>query len=163
VEEKSFLSEIEQHKGILIKISRAYQVNVSDQEDLFQEMVYQLWRSRKQFKGNSQYSTWLYRVCLNTALNYLSKQPKVITSELSAKNEQSLQSKSEYPSEDLKMLYAAIQKLSPIEKAIMLMVLDGIKQETIAKNLGLTHTHIRVKINRSKAKLKQRLIDMGYE
>ena len=71
-----FLRLIEQHKGILYKVSKMYMDNSEDQNDLVQEIVLQLWKSYERFEGNAQFSTWMYRVSLNTALTYFKKEKK---------------------------------------------------------------------------------------
>lgn len=74
--EKDFLEKIEKHKGVVFKISKMYMDNFDDQKDLFQEIIYQLWKSYQNFEGKSQFSTWLYRVSINTALTFLNKEKK---------------------------------------------------------------------------------------
>ena len=74
--QQKFLNLIEDHKGILYKVSRMYMDNSEDQNDLIQEIVFQLWKSYERFEGNSQFSTWMYRVSLNTALTYFKKEKK---------------------------------------------------------------------------------------
>ena len=74
--EQEFLSRIEQHKGILYKVSKMYMDNRDDQEDLFQEIICQLWKANDSFEGESQFSTWMYRVAINTAIVFLKKEKK---------------------------------------------------------------------------------------
>jgi RNA polymerase sigma-70 factor (ECF subfamily) len=69
--QQEFLEKIENHKGMIFKISKMYVDNQQDREDLYQEIVFQLWKSYQKFEGKSQFSTWLYRVSLNTALTFL--------------------------------------------------------------------------------------------
>ena len=74
--ESEFLEKIESHKGMIFKISKMYVDGKEDREDLFQEIIYQLWKSYQNFEGKSQFSTWLYRVSINTALTFLNKEKK---------------------------------------------------------------------------------------
>ena len=74
--ESEFLEKIENHKGMIFKISKMYVDGKEDREDLFQEIIYQLWKSYQNFEGKSQFSTWLYRVSINTALTFLNKEKK---------------------------------------------------------------------------------------
>ena len=78
VKEQEFLSRIEKHKGILYKVSKMYMDNIDDQEDLFQEIVCQLWKAYDSFKGESQFSTWMYRVAINTAIVFLKKEKRKV-------------------------------------------------------------------------------------
>jgi RNA polymerase sigma factor (sigma-70 family) len=66
--EQEFLIRIEQHKGILHKVSKMYMNDADDQQDLFQEMIYQIWKAYSSFRNESQFSTWMYRVAINTAI-----------------------------------------------------------------------------------------------
>ena len=74
--QQEFLEKIESHKGMIFKISKMYVDGKEDREDLFQEIIYQLWKSYQNFEGKSQFSTWLYRVSINTALTFLNKEKK---------------------------------------------------------------------------------------
>ena len=74
--QQEFLEKIENHKGMIFKISKMYVDNQQDREDLYQEIVFQLWKSYQKFEGKSQFSTWLYRVSINTALTFLNKEKK---------------------------------------------------------------------------------------
>lgn len=76
--EQEFLTAINKHKGILYKVSRMYFDNLEDQEDLFQEIILQLWKSLHTFKGNCAFSSWMYRVALNTAIVFFKKKEKAI-------------------------------------------------------------------------------------
>jgi len=69
--EKEFLERLNQHRGIIYRISKVYMPDASERKDLVQEMVLQLWKSYATFKGDSSFSTWMYKVCLNTALTYV--------------------------------------------------------------------------------------------
>jgi len=88
--EKEFLERINAHKGILFKIAKMYVDEKADQEDLYQELVCQLWKSYGSFRGESQFSTWMYRVSLNTAITYFKKESKVtkVTFRLSTESNQ---------------------------------------------------------------------------
>ena len=74
--QQEFLEKIENHKGMIFKISKMYVDNQDDREDLYQEIVFQLWKSYQKFEGKSQFSTWLYRVSLNTALTFLKNEKR---------------------------------------------------------------------------------------
>ena len=153
--EKQFLSKLEEHKGILLKVSRIYFDDSEDQKDLVQEIILQLWKSHESFKGNSQFSTWVYQVAINTALLFFKKykrKPKQIPI---AKHD--LQAESVYDhkyEKQLDQFYQAAQQLSKIEKALIFLYLEGQTGEQVAKTLGMSASNARVKLNRTKNKLK---------
>lgn len=161
--EKQFTELIELNQGIIHKITKIYGNGYDEQKDLFQEIVYQLWKSYDSFKGNSKFSTWMYRVSLNTAITIYRKK-KIKFSDLDAV---SFKIKSEeYDSEiedQLKMLYAAIKKLNDIEKALIFLYLENKSGKEIAETMGLTEVNARVKMNRIKAKLKKIIQENDYE
>ncbi len=76
--EQEFLNRIESHKGILYKVSKMYMDNHDDQQDLFQEIICQLWKSYDSFRNESQFSTWMYRVAVNTAIVFLKKEKRKV-------------------------------------------------------------------------------------
>ena len=162
--EQEFLQLLENHKGILHKISRMYMDNPDDRNDLIQEMTYQLWKSYQRFEGNSQFSTWMYRVCLNTALTFFKKEDKKIkTNEI---REDFDQIEEEVPNEkenQLQHFYKAVQSLNGVEKAIIFLYLEGKSHKEISEDLGISEGNARVKLNRTKDKLQQIIKENGYE
>lgn len=155
--ETEFLQLMEKHKGVVFKISRMYMDNREDQSDLFQEITYQAWKSYPSFQGKSEFSTWLYRIALNIAITYLKSQKK--RSIIQNDEVENFRIKQEdYNDEDevkLKTMYDAIQKLSPIDKALIFYYLEDISGKEMAVQLGITEVNARVKLNRAKDKLKQ--------
>jgi RNA polymerase sigma-70 factor (ECF subfamily) len=121
--DKPFLELIHRHQSILHKICFAYCHNRSAREDLQQEIVLQLWKSYPSFKGNSLFSTWMYRVALNTAINLTSK-PGILTDSNKAP-ELAYDPGDDYElSEEIRILHKAIANLKKIEKAIILLWLE---------------------------------------
>ena len=162
--EQKFLTEIEQNKGILYKLSRIYMDNEEDRSDLFQEMVFQLWRSYPNFKGDSLFSTWMYRVALNTALVFVKKeQRKINVEELSDRVDIVDASEHQQKEEQLSYFYKAIQDLNEIEKALIFLFLEGLSHRDIGLQLGITEGNARVKLNRTKDKLQEIIKRNGYE
>jgi RNA polymerase sigma factor (sigma-70 family) len=162
--EKEFLDKIEKHKGIIHKVSKIYMDNAEDREDLFQEIILQLWKAYSTFKGESQFSTWMYRVALNTALIYFKKEKKKpdkqrLEPEMDIKDESSGNEKES----QLDYFYEAVQQLNSIEKALIFLFLEGQSHKEIGKNLGITEVNARVKLNRTKDKLQQLIKQKGYE
>ena len=161
--EQEFLTRIEQHKGILYKVSKMYMDTSDDQQDLFQEIVCQLWKAYDSFKGDSQFSTWMYRVAINTSIVFLKKEKrKVDKYDLSTDNIREEESDSEIKENQLDHFYKAVQKLEKIDKAIIFYQLEGFSHKEIADNLGISEGNARVKLNRAKEKLKEIIKNQGY-
>lgn len=155
--EKEFLEKIDRHKGIIFKISKMYMDNRDDQNDLFQEIIYQVWKSFHTFEGKSEFSTWLYRIALNTAIIFLKSEKR---RSFIRNDDVSLYKikEDEYNFEDeqnLKRMYECIQKLNPIDKALIFYYLEDFSGKQMAEQLGLSEGNARVKLNRAKEKLKE--------
>ncbi|WP_136667634.1 RNA polymerase sigma factor [Flavobacterium sp. H122] len=161
--EKEFLTRLEQHKGILYKVSKMYMDNRDDQEDLFQEIICQLWKAYDTFKGESQFSTWMYRVAINTSIVFLKKEKrKVDKYEIESENIKEDESDSHIKESQLEHFYKAVQKLEKIDKAIIFYQLEGFSHKEIGENLGISEGNARVKLNRAKEKLKEIIKQQGY-
>jgi len=161
--EIDFVNLLEENQNILHKICRLYAEDLEAHKDLFQEMVIQLWHSYPKFKGESKFSTWAYRVALNTAISlYRTKKRRISTVEL----DNSLQNihYEEYDDlqeEQLRFLYSAVRQLNDIEKALVYMYLEDKDYQEIAETLGISEVNARVKMNRIKTKLKNMLNQQG--
>lgn len=137
--------------------------NSDDQQDLFQEIVLQAWKAYDSFKGGSQFSTWLYRVAINTAIVFLKKEKrKVDKYELTTDNIKEQDSDAEEKEIKLAHFYKAVQKLDKIDKAIIFYQLEGYSHKEIGSNLGISEGNARVKLNRAKEKLKEIIKKQGY-
>ena len=154
--ENEFLEKIEKHKGVIFKISKMYMDNFDDQNDLYQEIIYQTWKSYPNFQGKSDFSTWLYRTALNTAIVYLKTEKKRSFIQNDAIEKFSVQQETYNDKDDrnMKMMYSAIQELSSIDKALIFFFLEDFSGKQIAEQLGISEVNVRVKMNRAKAKLK---------
>jgi len=162
--EKAFLANIEKHKGVLYKVSRMYMDNTEDQEDLFQEIVLQLWKSYDQFRGDSQFSTWMYRVAINTAMVFLKKEKrKSMTTAYETEMDIAAEEYTHEKDTQLEYFYKAVHELNTVEKALIFLFLEGQSHKEIGKNLGLTEVNARVKLNRTKEKLQKIIQANGYE
>lgn len=151
--EQQFVQTINQHQGILHKVCRIYCNDVIAREDLFQEIVLQLWKAFPSFRNESKITTWMYRIALNTAISGLRKK-KITTSELEKVSFQIEDKKETSIDEDLQHLYKAIEQLSDIEKSIVLLYLEDKPYEEIAEITGITANYVAVKMSRIKEKLK---------
>ncbi|CAL65165.1 RNA polymerase sigma factor [Christiangramia forsetii] len=144
------------YAGIIIKICRAYTDNEEDFQDYYQEVCLQLWKSRDNFKGDSKWSTWVYRISLNVSLSLLRKDKKLNKKkvELPEVETSSKQDSDPFNNEALKLLYQAIKQLPETDRAIILLYLDEKSYQEIAEIIGLSANNIGVKITRIKKKLK---------
>lgn len=163
--EKEFLDKIDKHKVIIFKISKMYMDNRDDQNDLFQEIVYQVWKSFASFEGKSEFSTWLYRIALNTAIIFLKSEKR---RSFIQNDDVSLYKLKEddYNLEDeqnLKVMYKSIQQLNPIDKALIFYYLEDFSGREMAKQMGISEGNARVKLNRAKEKLKDLIKDKKYK
>nr|WP_260392655.1 sigma-70 family RNA polymerase sigma factor [Empedobacter brevis] len=153
-----------QHKGILHKVARMYMDNSENQNDLIQEIVLQLWKSFERFEGNSQFSTWMYRVSLNTALTYFKKEKKKEERHTFIENlDQVDEVDSGEKENQLELFYKAVHELNKVEKALIFLFLEGQSHKEIASNLGITEVNARVKLNRTKEKIQNIIKKYGYE
>ncbi|MEO7990030.1 MAG: sigma-70 family RNA polymerase sigma factor [Chryseolinea sp.] len=154
---EQFIQQINQNIGIAHKVSGVYFLDVSDREDVLQEMMYQLWKSYEQFDGRSKFSTWMYRVCLNTAFTYHRKNKNNKNESLSLKHLEIAEQGNQHQEENIKMLFQAIATLHPLNKAITLLYLDDLSYEEIASITGLTKSNISVRLVRIKKELEIQL------
>lgn len=157
--EQLFTSLIKENEGVIFKITTFYTDHRDDQKDLYQDIVYQLWKSFDSFRNESKVSTWMYRIALNTAITRLNKRKrkpyevgidKVIV--------QQTEHYDPIFEERLKLVYTQIQNLNVLEKGIMLLLLEGKQYDEIAVITGLTPTNVGTKISRIKQKLKSQIL-----
>ncbi|MGC4129546.1 MAG: sigma-70 family RNA polymerase sigma factor [Bergeyella sp.] len=154
--EKEFSQLVRDNQGLIIKVSRLYTHSPEDEEDLFQEIVLQLWRSYDSFKGDSKISTWMYRVALNTAITLFRKKTKSPqTDELKDFHHRDYLEDDDEKQQQVSLLYKVIKMLPNVERAIVMMYLDDLPYRDIAENLGITEVNARVKMNRLKKTLKE--------
>ena len=156
---KQWLSE---HKGLMFKVIRAYAPTPQDQDDLFQEILLQLWSSIPSFQGNAKQTTWIYRVALNTALVWQRKEKRkrkrrqrtmIDFNQISeAQHNDSLTD-----SKIMDQVYQAIRELGKIDGSIVFMYLDGLSYDQMAEVLGISKNNVGVKLNRAKKQLAQLL------
>lgn len=150
---------------MLYKICNLYAFTVHDRQDLFQEMIIQLWKSFPSFRNEAKFSTWLYRIALNTALAGLRKKKNVVSNVEPADLPfalQDIQYNNEIE-ERIKQLHDAIKLLSEVEKAIVMLYLEDRSYEEMEDILGINQNNLRVKMNRIKEKLRKltKAVDHG--
>lgn len=158
---EQFLDIFEKHIGIIIKIARVYTKVAQDREDLMNDIALELWKSFKNFNGDAKISTWMYRVALNTSMNFKRKR----------KHESLFFSLNDYPKEEYStwliepdpspesdLLYRCIDELNEINKAIILLYLDGKSHDEIADITGISKTNVGTRIGRIKEQLRNLVI-----
>jgi RNA polymerase sigma-70 factor (ECF subfamily) len=155
-EEKKFTSLINEHQGLIHKICILYENDPDVRNDLFQEIVLQLWKSFPSFRGESKISTWMYRIALNTAISGFRKQTRLVkTEDLRELHLNISDSDGEDHEESFQKLQWAIRQLSEIERGMIMMALEEIPYEEIAETIGITQNNVRVRMNRIREKLKK--------
>lgn len=155
--EQSFVKQLKENQNIIHKICRLYTSGEDAHNDLFQEITIQLWKAFPKFRGDSKFSTWAYRVALNTAITLYRKSKRTVSTTDMEGNRQFL-APEDYNFEEeiqIKLLYKAVQQLNDIEKALVFMYLEDKNYEEISETLGISEVNARVKMNRIKGKLKK--------
>lgn len=152
-----FLMLLQENTALLYKVCHLYTSSAGDREDLFQEIVAQLWKAYPGFRGDAKFSTWLYRIALNTAITGIRKKnrsvkidyPATIPHDVADSNEE------REKEEKLRELYRAVAQLSEIDRAIVMLYLDDRSYDEMEEVLGINQNNLRVKMNRIKEKLRQ--------
>lgn len=152
-----YTNSILPYAPIIIKICRAYTNSQEDYEDYYQEVCLQIWKSRENFRGNSKWSTWIYRISLNVCLTLLKKNKKkqdIPTENIPAAE---VEESRFFTDESLNLLYAAIKQLSEVDRAVILLYLEEKSYQEIAEITGTSANNIGVRITRIKSRLKKLL------
>lgn len=150
-QEKYFVDMIRQYEPIIYKVSSFYADQNQSINDLYQEVVLNLWKAYPSFRGESKISTWIYRIALNTCITFFRRagsQPVYVNLEIDVPE-------AAESGDEIKELYALINRLGKIERALILLYLDEKSYKEISDITGLTVTNVATKISRIKEKLKQ--------
>ena len=151
---KRFIEIIHENHGLISKVTKMYSNSFEDEQDLYQDIVYQLWKSFPSFREESKITTWMYRIALNTGIQYLDrgkKKTQEVTMDESFLNKPEIIDVSEQERHDI--LFARIKKLNDIEKGIIFLYLEGKSYDEIAIITGFTITNIGTRLNRIRQKL----------
>ena len=154
--QKELLHQLSENQGIIHKICRIYTDNIHDHEDLFQEIVIQTWKSYSNYRGDAKFSTWIYKIGLNTALaifkkkNHKKEELHENLTHFKIYDDNSHEEKNA----QIQAMYDAIHLLSDVEKALIMMFLEDKPYKEISEILGITEGNARVKMNRAKEKLR---------
>lgn len=156
--EEFFKSYVEENMSLIMHLCRAYARDEESLKDLVQEVTLQLWRSHKSFKGNSQRSTWVYRVTLNVCLSHskkLKRRPETVPLEWGSGRTEEYDPEQE----QIEKLYKGIKQLNESDRAIILLYLEDKSYKEMSDILGITVSNVGVKVNRLKERLKQLIHD----
>lgn len=148
--ENQFIALITEHQSLINKVLFMYGDDEEERKDLYQEIVSSAWSAFKRFRGDSKFSTWLYRVAINVAITSLKKKKKVsIVSDMPERHTPP------ETSSERELLHIILEQLNPVEKSIVMLMVESVKQEEIADILGISPGNIRVKIHRIREKLRK--------
>lgn len=152
--EETFLELIEEHQQIIRRVCGIYRDSHEDREDLFQEVVFQLWRAYPAYEARAKFTTWMYRIALNTAMAVFRKKavPMDLEEDMSRRYEPVAQSSI---SENEERLYDALRQLNDAEKAIVSLYLEDYSHREIGEIIGISENYVGVRMNRIKQKLKR--------
>lgn len=159
--EKTYLSVLENHKGIIYKVANTYCFDQSDRDDLIQEITLQIWISIDRYSDQYKWSTWIYRIALNTSISFYrkNKNRKEKTVGLNPIFETADIEDKDPVTENLQLLRKFIKELNELDRALILLHLEGLESKEIAKILGTSQTNVTTKTSRIKKKLKQKFIN----
>ncbi|MDG1778553.1 MAG: RNA polymerase sigma factor [Flavobacteriaceae bacterium] len=158
--EIEFVTLVQEHQNLIHKICRLYTNSDAEHKDLFQEITIQLWKAYPKFRGDAKFSTWMYRVGINTAISLYRKSKRRIQSfsfdDVSYKIPQT-ETYDDTQDQQLKSIYAALNHLDDISKAVIFLYLEDKNYKEISETIGISEVNARVKMNRIKKKLKTQL------
>jgi RNA polymerase sigma-70 factor (ECF subfamily) len=156
--QERFLALLDEHKKILYKVAGSYSRTLEDRQDLEQEIVAQLWRSFGRYDENYKFSTWMYRIALNVAISFYRGETRRSRSTVDV-GESVLEIADPRggtePDAGLQILRRLIAELDELDRALILLYLDGHRHDTIAEILGISETNVGTKIGRIKARLRR--------
>jgi len=156
--QEEFQSLIDEHRKIVYKVCHTYCKDAGARDDLAQEIVLELWRGFDKFDGRARFSTWMYRIALNVAISY-HRRDSTRTRYVISDEERLLETAADTPvqSDQMSALYGFIDGLDPLNKALVLLYLDGHNYQEIADVLGISGTNVATKISRLKEAMRKQL------
>jgi len=159
VRKTRFLELIEQNQEIIHKICCLYAGNMDDNKDLGQEIICQLWKSYQSFRGDSKFTTWMYKVALNTALLNLRRYRNRVNTENLKRHHEDISYENSDPEKYRKIgiLYEAINQLREFDRAIVLLYLEQFSYKEISEVTGISESNVSVRLVRIKKTLKELL------
>jgi RNA polymerase sigma-70 factor (ECF subfamily) len=157
VSEKEFLTRIKEHQNIIYKLVRLYATREEDKKDLYQEIVLQAWKTYPSFRRESKFSTWLYRLCINTIFTIQRKTNRIDYTDTASYEGQLITTS---VNDEKERLYKAIRTLPETERAVISLHLDGYDNKEVSELLGITANLVGVKLHRAKQQLTTLLKDI---
>ena len=155
---EDFVTTLENNKGIIYKIANSYCKDLDDRQDLIQEITIQLWKSFDKYNGTAKFSTWMYRIALNTAISFYRKDNRRKGFHIPL-SETVIQTTSEVLHDEkevsLGLLEKFIKELNELDRALMILYLEEKSQNEIAEIVGITVSNVSTKIGRIKERLRQ--------
>ena len=152
-----YIQLIRSNEGLIYKVASLYTNSREDRQDLSQEIALQIWKSFDTFKEKSSFSTWIYRIALNTSIQFLKKQKrKVKSSDLKSEINELFFETKEPVNPKMERLMLAAQSLKQLDKAILLLYLEDFKYKEIAENIGISTTNVATRMQRIKESLKKK-------
>jgi len=161
LDEKEFLTELRAHQGIIYKVVSMYATNDEEKKDFYQEIVLQCWKGIGGFRGDAKFSTWLYRIAINTVLTLRRKKNILQFNELLP--DAGFEPPAVFDQEDRWQLQAAIRLLSETDKAMALLFLDGYEISEMAAIMGISAAHTSVRMYRIKQRLAKIIHSKQHE
>ena len=152
---EEFADLILQHKALIFKVSKLYTNTLEDEQDLFQEIVFQLWKSYSNYRGEAKITTWMYRVGMNTAIASLNKKKRTVSTFIPIEIPDIIDDNSTQVQENIDALYKAIKRLNVVDRGITLLFLEGNNHKQIGGIMGYTENNIGTRMGRIREKLKQ--------
>lgn len=161
LQKQHFIEIISANQGIIRSLCKAYYASYEDQKDAYQDIILQLWRSFDSFRGESEIGTWIYRVSLNTLLSKVRKERNSILTEPLSLPDQIIPTV--MADDDKELLNMVLLSLKDVDKAIVILYLEGYKNKEIAPMLDLSPTNVSTRLNRVKTDLKAKFKNHHYE
>ncbi len=155
---REFIRVVKENEGMILKIVKVYTADLEQQKDLYQEIVYQLWKSFSSYRGEAKISTWIYRIALNCSYTHLQSIRRRGTSlPLDFDLIDQPDEHGQLIEEQMERLYCIIRKLNPIDKGIILLSLEGLNYDEIASITGFSESNVGTRLNRIRKKLKTQI------
>jgi RNA polymerase sigma-70 factor (ECF subfamily) len=158
-QENEFLAVLEDHKKLIFKVAGVYCREPEERRDLIQEIILQLWKAFPRYDPRYAYSTWIYRIALNVSISFYRKKSKrqatIIPAEASWLELAGDDEQRNELSGDIALLHQLIARLNPLNKALMILYLEGHKQEEIAHILGITASNVSTKLGRIRQQFRR--------
>ncbi|MBK9495583.1 MAG: RNA polymerase sigma factor [Aquimonas sp.] len=158
-EQTAFLDALDRHKGLLYKVANAYCARREDRGDLIQEVIAELWRAWPRFDGRASLATWMYRIAVNVAISVHRSESRRIRDALPIEDFgmdlAAADQVRDAEGEDLRALHQLIGRIDPIDRALILLWLEGHAQDEIGEVLGLSGSNVSTRIHRIKQRLQR--------